>query len=390
MFKYLFIGLLSVFLVACQSFEMTLLRPNEVFADKNFIGFEQVPIENSHEIFRLQEDAKLFAKASIVGVRDPQEQIKALVSAIFKRSDFNLLYRADANSVAQTTFENRSANCLSLSIMTYALARELGFGARFQHIEIPEYWTRREGQRLLNSHINLQILPKQNRAFVELTRQGFEVDFDAQAIKKHDKRTLLSQSQIVGLFYNNKGSDALLHRQDKRAYAYFRAGYLADPNQAHLLANLGYLYRLSGLYKLAERVYLQAIEVDENNLTAWQNLAFLYRHTNQNEKALTIWARVARQRANNPFYHLSLGDEAFENQDWPAALSYYRKALSLDKSLHEVFFGLAKTYYEMGQIKRSEHFLILARKKSRSQEEQDIYAGKIEFLRRRVLDDSAS
>ena len=44
----------------------------------------------------------------------------------------------------------------------------------------------------------------------------------------------------------------------------------------------------------------------------------------------------------------------------------------------------------MGQIKRSEHFLILARKKSRSQAEQDIYAGKIEFLRRRVLDDSAS
>lgn len=384
MLKYLLTVLLFISLGACQSLKMPSSGLKDVLADTHFSGFEHVPIESSKDIFLLQEDAKLFAKASIAGVRNPQEQIKALVSAIFNHSNLNLLYQADANSVAQITYENKSANCLSLSIMTYALARELGFGVRFQHIEIPEYWTRREGQRILNSHINLQILPRQSRTFVELTRQGFEVDFDAQAVKKYDKRNLLSQSQVVGLFYNNKGSDALLHRQDKRAYAYFRAGYLADPSQAHLLANLGYLYRLNGLFEMAERTYLLAIEVDENNLTAWQNLAFLYRHTNQSDKAASILARIERKRSSNPFYHLSLGDAAFERQDWQAALAYYRKALSLDRNLHEVFFALAKTYYELGEIKRSEHFLILAKQNSRSQDEQRIYAGKIAFLRRQT------
>jgi len=384
MLKYLLTVLLFISLGACQSLKMPSSGLKDVLADTHFSGFEHVPIESSKDIFLLQEDAKLFAKASIAGVRNPQEQIKALVSAIFNHSNLNLLYQADANSVAQITYENKSANCLSLSIMTYALARELGFGVRFQHIEIPEYWTRREGQRILNSHINLQILPRQSRTFVELTRQGFEVDFDAQAVKKYDKRNLLSQSQVVGLFYNNKGSDALLHRQDKRAYAYFRAGYLADPSQAHLLANLGYLYRLNGLFEMAERTYLLAIEVDENNLTAWQNLAFLYRHTNQSDKAASILARIERKRSSNPFYHLSLGDAAFERQDWQAALAYYRKALSLDRNLHEVFFALAKTYYELGEIKRSEHFLILAKQNSRSQDEQRIYVGKIAFLRRQT------
>jgi tetratricopeptide (TPR) repeat protein len=384
MLKYLLTVLLFISLGACQSLKMPSSGLKDVLADTHFSGFEHVPIESSKDIFLLQEDAKLFAKASIAGVRNPQEQIKALVSAIFNHSNLNLLYQADANSVAQITYENKSANCLSLSIMTYALARELGFGVRFQHIEIPEYWTRREGQRILNSHINLQILPRQSRTFVELTRQGFEVDFDAQAVKKYDKRNLLSQSQVVGLFYNNKGSDALLHRQDKRAYAYFRAGYLADPSQAHLLANLGYLYRLNGLFEMAERTYLLAIEVDENNLTAWQNLAFLYRHTNQSDKAASILARIERKRSSNPFYHLSLGDAAFERQDWQAALAYYRKALSLDRNLHEVFFALAKTYYELGEIKLSEHFLILAKQNSRSQDEQRIYAGKIAFLRRQT------
>jgi hypothetical protein len=43
--------------------------------------------------------------------------------------------------------------------MTYALARELGFGVRFQDKDMPEYWTIREGQSLLNGHINYRFYP---------------------------------------------------------------------------------------------------------------------------------------------------------------------------------------------------------------------------------------
>jgi tetratricopeptide (TPR) repeat protein len=390
MFRYLLCLLVSMLLTACQSLQIQTVSNENVLADDKFEGFEQYAVESSDDIFRLGENAKIFAKDAIKGIRNPQEQVKALANAIFSRSEFNLLYRADANTVAQTTFENRAANCLSLSIMTYALADELGFGARFQHIEIPEYWTRREGQRLLNSHINLQILPKQDRAHIELIKQGFEVDFDAQATKKHDKRNLLSQSQVVSLFYNNKGSDALLHKNYLQAYAYFRAAYLAEPKQAYLLANLGYLYRLNSLNKMAEQVYLLAIDIDRNNLTAWQNLAFLYKHINQDNKASEILADLEKRRVNNPFYHISLGDSAYERQEWQQALNYYRKALRLDGNLHEVFFGLAKTYYELGEFERSEHFLKLAKQKSRSREEQHIYAGKIEFLRRHTLGISTS
>lgn len=382
--------LLLILLSGCTSISPQFTQASVVLVDDKYLHFEKIKIESPDEIFFLADDAKGFAKQSVKNIPNPQEQIKSMVRAIFDHSDFNLLYRADANTVAQTTFENRAANCLSLSIMTYALARHLGFGARFQHVEIPEYWTRREGQRILNSHINLQIVPKQNRAYVELTRQGFEVDFDAQATRKHDKRSLLSESQVIALFYNNKGSDALLRRDDLRAYAYFRASYLADPRQAHLLANLGYLYRLNGHYAKAEKAYQLALHIDTNNLTVWQNLALLYKHVQQEEKAAEILTRLERKRANNPFYHLSLGETAFEKHNWDSALDHYRKALSLDKTLHEVFFGLAKTYYELGKLKRSEHFLQLAYQKSRYQEEANVYAAKIEFLRRQMLSATTS
>ena len=42
-----------------------------------------------------------------------------------------------------------------------------------------------------------------------------------------------------------------------------------------------------------------------------------------------------------------MGEQAFEKQQWNNALEHYRRALKLDKSSHEVFFGLAKTYFEL-------------------------------------------
>ena len=142
---------------------------NKLIAEKNMKFTEYVnkgrektaALESEKEIFELNDEAKSFAKLAIKGVFEPEEQIHALVQHIFSRSDLNLLYRSDANTVANQTFQNKAANCLSMSIMTYALVKELGFAVRFQDIEIPEYWTIREGQSLLNRHINLQIIPKQ-------------------------------------------------------------------------------------------------------------------------------------------------------------------------------------------------------------------------------------
>ena len=94
-------------------------------------GFDNVTVESEIEIFELNDEAKAFAQSAIRGVFKPKEQIQALVQHVFSRSDLNLLYRAEANTVANQTFHNRAANCLSMSIMTYALANELGFSVRY-------------------------------------------------------------------------------------------------------------------------------------------------------------------------------------------------------------------------------------------------------------------
>jgi tetratricopeptide (TPR) repeat protein len=375
------IFLIAIIFLGCQTVSEVSVSHKTLLYDQGFEGFENVIVESEKEIFELNDEAKAFAKSAIKGIFNPEEQIQTLAQHVFSRSDLNLLYRADANTVANETFQNKAANCLSMSIVTFALAKELGFAVRFQDIEIPEYWTIREGQSLLNRHINLQIIPRQkNRVHFLFFTRGFEVDFDAQASRQHFPKTLLKLKQVVAMFHNNNGADALIKKDYVKAYAYFRAAILQSPELSSALANLGYLYRLTDHYELAKSAYLQAIEMDKDNLTAWRNLSHLYQYMGQDQKAIDIVNRVASKRSGNPFFHVNLGDKAFEKQHWKIALMHYQQALKLDRSYHEVYFGLGKTYFKLGNIQRSHHYLKLAKKKSRTEQEQATYQGKINML----------
>ena len=136
-----------------------------------FPSYIHFPVETEEQVFALSDEAKAFVDEAIKQEDDQRQQIKVLVAKIFDRSDLNLLYRGNANTVASDTFQNRSANCLSMSIMTYALASYAGFDASLQDIDIPEYWTRRDGFSLLNGHVNVRVVPKEYSNIIRLTTQ---------------------------------------------------------------------------------------------------------------------------------------------------------------------------------------------------------------------------
>jgi tetratricopeptide (TPR) repeat protein len=378
---YLVITLTAVFLLmACQSVKNTRIDPTSYLNDQAFPDYENIPIESQQEVFALDQDAKDFVTATINPIADDIEKMETLAYRIFDRSDLNLLYMASANTTATETFHNRAANCLSMSIMTYALAKQAGFGVRFQDVEIPEYWTRREGYSLLNGHINLQMLPRPNMNVTYFQTKGFQVDFAPREVKKHFPKKIVSVETVLAMYYNNKGADALLQKDFTKAYAYFRAATKTDPEFDSTWTNLGFLYRLEGYYQSAEDSYQHAIDLNPENLTAWENLAFLYGYTNRPVAAKDINERLERKRFNNPYYHINLGDEEFEKENWDIALEHYRRALSLDKTKHEVYFGLAKTYYELGAIQRSKRYFALAKRFSNDHQDQERYQGKLDLL----------
>ncbi|WP_339723468.1 tetratricopeptide repeat protein [uncultured Paraglaciecola sp.] len=369
-----------VFFTACQSTVVHVPPSDNLLYDQGYSGFPQINIEPEQQVFYLDDTAKAFVVSTIEPYKNKLDQMEALVRAIFDRSKLNLLYQGDANTTANDTFHAQAANCLSMSIMTYALASEAGFDVDFQEIMIPEYWTRRAGFSLLNGHINLKMLaPTDPNVFV-LNRRSYQVDFDPQSSRRGLPKRIVSKKDILSMFYNNKGADAVLRKDYVSAYAYFREALVIQPNFHSAWINLGILYRLSGYFSQAESAYHHALVLNSDSLTAMENLAYLYRVTDRNAEAEEILAKVEGQRNNNPYYHVDLGEQEMEQEHWDQALAHFRKALALDRGKHEVYFGLARAYFEIGELQQSERYLRQAKNKASNKQDEQRYQAKLDFL----------
>ena len=374
------IVVIMTLLSGCQTAPLAKMDKKSIFYDQGFQHFDKVQIEKEQDIFYLDDDAKQFVKNALNNIYDPVEQVRALVETIFSHSKFNLLYDGNANTIASETFKNRAANCLSMSIMTYALAQEAGLGVNFQQVDIPEYWTRRDGYSLLNGHINLRLLPKAEPNVYQFQVQGYQVDFDPQPARQHFPKRIVTKKTVLAMFYNNKGAEALVEHRYVEAYAYFRQAIKVDESFGSSLVNLGLLYRINGYYPQAQSAYEYALSLDSSSLTAMENLAYLFSVTDRQEAANDLLRKVERKRADNPYYFVNLGETELELGNNELALSYFKKALSLAKRQHEIYFGLARVYFQLGEVALTEHYLQLAKDYAKNIRDEARYQSKLNFL----------
>lgn len=136
--KVLSIFFLLSLLVGCQTTKYQPVSASLYLHDELFPEHHSVPIETMDEVFAINEEMKNFVDKHVKVRETQKEQIKMLAEGIFEHSDISLLYQNNANTIATETFANRAANCLSLTIMTHALAAYAGFGVDFQQVDIPE------------------------------------------------------------------------------------------------------------------------------------------------------------------------------------------------------------------------------------------------------------
>jgi uncharacterized protein YcfL len=74
-FSTLFVALM---LIGCQAAPEVWFNHKTLLYDQGFVGFENVSVESEKEIFKLNDEAKYFAKSTIKGVLRPKEHIQAL------------------------------------------------------------------------------------------------------------------------------------------------------------------------------------------------------------------------------------------------------------------------------------------------------------------------
>lgn len=370
-------------LTGCQSTTPAMLFPPGQLLVAQTLKGEVTEPETAEQIFALPQHTRFELLRLISSTQSIEERTTRVLKLILSYAQDGLLYDNTATKTASETVAAGRANCLSLSILAYSMAKELGMTAVFQDVQIPEYWTSELSQTWLNGHVNLRL--QHGRAlrgapgFVLLAKD-IVVDFDPYSLKQQFPEYTISVNKIVAMFYNNKAAVAVANGNDAQAYRYYQAAIEADAYYAPSWSNLGVLYRTNNMPELAERSYQQSLTLDPHSTNTLANLAYLYRQRGDVAQAEPLERRVMVKRRTNPYYHLMLGNEAYKAHRYDTAISHYEKAVTLDNKNHEAYFGLARSYYAIHNNQQAAGYMLKATRNAPSAYDQQRYRHKLSLL----------
>ncbi|REL26973.1 tetratricopeptide repeat protein [Thalassotalea euphylliae] len=359
------------------------VNPELLIVDDAFPNAKNLGVESQDEIFALSDEMRSVVRSSFMSERSKHNKAMKLIRHIFSDNNAGLAYQSNANLTASQAYHSKTANCMSLTIMAYAMAKASGLDIVFQDVKVPEYWVRNGEYNLLTGHVNL-LVPgvRSNDPNVNVVWGGsdIEIDFDPFVKKKKFPKKKVGINTVTAMFYNNKGADALVKSDYDTAYRYFSEAVKIAPNFSSGWANLGILYRFTGQNELAEATYRHAISIDGKSLNTLTNLSILLAMEGRFDEARRIDSAILKQRIRNPYYHALLADEDFYEGNFESAIRHYQRAIKIDGSIHEFHYGLAKIFNALG---RKESAKIAMKRAIRSNKSPDIerqYLAKLSII----------
>ncbi len=372
------IFLFGIVCIGCNSTHpASNVSPTEYRLDHVFLNTSH-HIESEEEIFALSPEMQTYVQQNLMTINDPFKRAERLLQDLFTPEKLALAYDSGADLIAQDTFQTQLANCLSLTIMTYALTDYANISSQFRHVNVEENWAQRYQQFVANGHVNLRIIGEKFDNRKIYSSNHTVIDFVPSLAKL--RSSPLTKQQVVAMFYGNKGADAMLRNDYDTAYRYFVAGLNLNASDSSLWHNLGILYKRSGYLALSETLYHHSLSIKPDDNNVLESLAILYEITDRENEANGLRRKIQASRKTNPFYFAMLGDQAYQDMKYSQAIRHYRRSLSLNPKQSNVLFGIAKSYYQMHEFDTASAYMKRAAQASELIMERRQYQQKLETL----------
>ena len=290
-------------------------------------------------------------------------------------------YRDYRTRTAAETYGDRAGNCMSLVLLTAALADVVGVDVEFQDIGVPPVWDKQGNFYLINGHVNLRLLPRTNSDRIFVSTGAIQVDFlPERAVRAYNKIRVDKQT-VLAMFYNNVAAESLVLGEYDRAYGLLKLGLQQKADYVPALNTLAVLYRYKGLDQQAETLYKLALSVSEHNMNALYNYAILL----GSQDRLDEWAKIHKilelDRIANPYYYYDMAQQAYFDREYQDALLWYKRAVDKADYRHEFYFGLSRAYWATGDERLAKKNMEKALSLTRDEDNKIRYQAKLHAMR---------
>jgi Tfp pilus assembly protein PilF len=301
---------------------------------------------------------------------------QALFDALYKEGEPWLAYDGTITYTASEAFAARSGNCLSLVLMTAALARELGLEVRYQSIDTWKSWSRDDSLKYLNSHVNIVLLVPRGPGIDEMV-----IDFMPIRSGQLRRSRVLPEATIVAMYMNNRAVELLAEGKPDRAYWWARSAIRQDAHYLDAVNTLAVIYHARGLLADSERALRWVLAQEPDNIVALDNLAIALRAQGRMDEAEAVAKRMAELQPIAPFHYYDLGEAALRQGRYLDAKELFLKEMRRDARYDKFHASLALAHYALGELAKAQAQMAIALDNSTTAADRETYGRMLKRLR---------
>jgi len=334
------------------------------------------------DVFALSDEMRHYVHFEISRDLRIQGPLDGLVDALYRKDRLKLSYDSAATRNAREAFEARKGNCLSLVLMTAALAKELDLPVYYQLVHTDEMWSRSEDLLFLNAHVNvtLGIRATDSTERFDATH-SYTIDFlpseDVTGLRESD----IPEATVIAMYMNNRAAEALADGRFDQAYAWARAAVIQAPDFAAAYNTLAVIYLRHGDLEPAQIVLARLIDRYPADRTILSNMIVVLGKLGRSAEAASLGEKLAALEPYPPFHFFRLGTQAMQRGDYEQARSLFRREVDRADYNSEFHYWLGLAELRLGEVSAARRQIKIALENSTSDHEHDVYAAKLARLR---------
>ncbi len=360
-----------------------LLPRSEMFADALFAPPAQ-PIDVSR-VFALNDEMRAYLRDHVQTGTRLKGPRQALFDSLYQAGQLKLDYDTAITRDAAEAFTARSGNCLSLVILTAAMAKAMGVPVQYQSVFVPESWSRSQGLTFYDGHVNISLRPTKGSGRISNLGKSesglMTIDFVAPEFLDGRRARVISEQTIIAMYLNNRSAEAVAAGKIDEAYWLARESILQDPRFTSAYNTLAVIYRRKGESPRAERLLAKLMEGEPANVVTLTNMVLIKRDLGQVAEAERLSRELRELQPYPPFHFFDQGVAAMKAGQFVTAREMFEKEVKRAGNYHEFHFWLALAHLQLGEPKQAQRQLNLALETSTTEATAQLYAGKLAHLK---------
>lgn len=329
--------------------------------DDNAFQPASTPIDGE-AVFALSTPMRQYLDGEIAQRLRAEGSNLGLIGALQDSGRLNLEYDSSITRNASEAFAARTGNCMSLVILTSALARELGLEVQFQQV-LGERVMSRDGDLVFyNGHVNVVLIEHRHKDGVMKDRKTAAViDFLRTPERSRQRVKTVSRQTVIAMYMNNRAAEEIAAGRVDDAYWWARAAIRQEPHYTDTYNTLGVAYRHHGDMERAATALDYALQLEPGNTTAMSNLIPVLKTLGRTREAERWSSRLSELQAFAPFYFFDQGQAAMQRGEFAEARKLFAKEIERAAYYHEFHYWLALAYLGLHDTKLARKHFTIAR-----------------------------